>query len=180
MLKYWAKFVPRCITPGRLIPRSLDSVSLDGSSRWNRFVADITYRWVMFVSLNRYVFEFAAIFLLLMIHSCFDNLRLRRWIFVEISTLFWSLIVESTNTIISSTSFFDFANFVVALRCEKIISFRWRTYSICAKQHVSNDSIYEQKRKQKIFFEFKYVFRNRYDWQTWLTCTWCRLRTCSI
>ena len=37
---------------GRLIPRSLDSVSSDEPSRWNKFVANTTYRWVLFVSYN--------------------------------------------------------------------------------------------------------------------------------
>ena len=107
---------------------------------------------------DQYMFESATIFLLLMIHNCFDNLRLRQWIFVEIRAFSWLLTVESTNAIISSTSFFDFANFVVVLRCEKIILSRWRMFLTRERQHVSNYSIYEQKRKQEIFFEFKYVF----------------------
>ena len=46
----------------RLISRSLDSVSLDEPFRWNRFVADTTYRWVMFVSsqLNLLIYEINA------------------------------------------------------------------------------------------------------------------------
>ena len=127
-----------------------------------RFVKKIIEKFVNVAKsgtrcVDRYVFEFATIFLSLMIYNCFNSLRFRRWIFVEISTLFWSLIIESTNAIISSTSFFDFAIFVVVLRCKKITSFRWRTYSIRAKQHVSNCSIYEQK-KTKDFFRIQIYF----------------------
>ena len=73
---------------------------------------------------NRYVLESTSIFFSLMIHNCFDSLRQRQWIFVEIWTFYWSLIVRSTNTIISSILCFDFANFVVALRSESSISLR--------------------------------------------------------
>ena len=125
---------------------------------------------------DRYVLEFKMIFFSLMIHSCLDSLHLRQWIFVEIRTFFWSLIVESTNAIISSSSFFDFANFVVALRCEKIISFRWRTFLTREKQHVLNCLIYEQKRKQKIFFEFKYVFSKL----SCFVCDWLVKWACSF
>ena len=68
------------------------------------------------------------------------------------------MIVQSINAIISSILCFDFANFVVALRFERSISSRWRTCSIREKQHVSNCSICEQRKKQKIFFAFRYVF----------------------
>ena len=85
---------------------------------------------------SRYVFESALIFFSLMIYNCFDSSRQRQWIFVEIRMLFWSLTARSTNAIISSILFLDFANFVVALRFESSISSRWRTYSIREKQFV--------------------------------------------
>ena len=107
---------------------------------------------------NRYVFEFVSIFFSLIIHNCFDSLLSRSWTFDEIRTLFWSLIVRSTIAIIQSISFFVFAIFVVALRCERIISSRWRMFLTREKRHVLNCSIYEQKRKSEIFFEFRYVF----------------------
>ena len=107
---------------------------------------------------DRYVLEFASIFFSLMIHSCLDSLHQRQWIFVEIRTFFWSLTVRSTNAIISSTLCFDFANFVVALRFERSISFRWRTCSTREKQHVSNCSICKQRKRQELFFAFRYVF----------------------
>ena len=117
---------------------------------------------------NRYVIEFASIFLLLMIYNCFNNLLSRSWTFDEIRTFFWSLTVRSTIAIIQSISFFVFAIFVVVLRCKRIISFRWRMFLTRERRHVSNCSIYEQKRKSKIFFEFKYVFSKL----SYFVCDW--------
>ena len=133
------------------------------ASNMTRFVKKIIEEFANVVKsrmhrANRYVLEFVAIFLLLMIHNYFDSLRSRSWTFDEIRTLFWSLTVRSTIAIIQSISFFVFANFVVALRSEKNISSRWRTFLTREKQHVSNCSIFKQKRKQKIFFKFKFVF----------------------
>ena len=109
---------------------------------------------ISYVSCKSICVRICSDFFLLIIYSCFNSLCSRSWTFDEIRTFFWSLTVRSTIAIIRSTSCLDFANFVVALRFEKNISFRWRIFLIREKQHVSNCSIYKQRKKSEIFFEF--------------------------
>ena len=123
-----------------------------------------------------YVFEFASIFFSLIIHNYFDNLLSRSWTFDEIRTLFWSLTVRLTIAITQLISFFVFAIFVVALQCERIISFRWRIFLTREKRHVLNCSIYEQRKKSKIFFEFRYVFSKL----SCFVCDWFIKWACSF
>ena len=83
---------------------------------------------------SRYVFEFSSIFFSLIIYNCFNSLFSRSWTFDEIRTLFWSLTVRSTIAITQSISFFVFAIFVVALRCEKIIDDTSQTVQFINKE----------------------------------------------
>ena len=110
-------------------------------------------------SVNRYVQKFALIVLSLTIRNHRDNSFLRRWQFVKIRKSYWSMLVRSTNEIISSILFFVFACFVVVMSFERITSFSWRTFSTFVKRHVLNCSIYKQKKKRKIFFQYKFFFK---------------------
>ena len=65
-----------------------------------------------------------------------------------------------TNAIIRSTSFLNFANFVVVLRFENNISSRWRTFLIRERQYVSNCSICEQRKNKRFFSNSNMFFRN--------------------
>ena len=86
-VRYLTEFVSRCTTPGRLIFRPLDSVSSNGSSRWNRFVVDTTYRWVLFASLCQMLSSvkfYRLLILFYQIINIFKNLDIVLFVLFEI------------------------------------------------------------------------------------------------